>query len=125
MSGQICSCLEFAHGIRLEFLYESPLTGCGEIPFGGMRQKSSRVKKFTKVHLILRWCNTATASGPIREIILDKTKSPALGVLGDKVLNKNGTHPILETKSRSQSYRGTVLRDSGRRPCPSPSTLPL
>ncbi|GFW34732.1 integrase_H2C2 domain-containing protein [Trichonephila clavipes] len=45
---------------------------------------------------MLRWCNTAPASGPIREIILDKAKSPALGFLGEKVLNKNGTHPNLD-----------------------------
>ncbi|GFU82556.1 hypothetical protein TNCV_4154261 [Trichonephila clavipes] len=33
---------------------------------------------------MLRWCNTVPASGPIREIILDKTKNPALGTLGKR-----------------------------------------
>ncbi|GFV46605.1 hypothetical protein TNCV_4151 [Trichonephila clavipes] len=35
----------------------------------------------------------------MREIILDKTKSPALGFLCEKVPNKNDTHPNLQERA--------------------------
>ncbi|GFU37989.1 hypothetical protein TNCV_595731 [Trichonephila clavipes] len=73
--------------------------------------------------LINRWCNTAPASGPIREIILDKTKSPALGFLGKKSPNINGTHPDFGDREPIPELQDNNKknRDSGHQPCPIPA----
>ncbi|PRD33318.1 UNVERIFIED_CONTAM: hypothetical protein NCL1_17889 [Trichonephila clavipes] len=67
---------------------------------------------------MIMWCNTAPASGPIREIILDKASSPALGFLGDEVLNKKGTHPNLDREPLPKLQKNLQTKDAEIPPGP-------
>ncbi|GFV52771.1 hypothetical protein TNCV_2874421 [Trichonephila clavipes] len=78
------------------------------------------------------WCNTAPASGPIREIILDKANSLAPGFWSDQGSDKKGRREFQRQRASPRvaeepsNKRRRNSTGTGCQPCPSPlHLLPL